>query len=136
MKSILKFSVALVFFSVQSRCLYAQNVVDSVVVDMSLDIKKGKPYGSHKVPVRGVAVPTVILYNTIGILTFIAEDDRTPAAYSIYDENGTSVMSGILLYDENGMYRVGVQPLAFGNYMLQLEVQNIFYVGAFSKKED
>lgn len=136
MKTILKCAVALALIGTQCMPMSAQNVVDSTLIDMSLLPIARPRTGAERAPARGVVVPTVIQYKTTEALKFVADEDCAPITYTIYNEDSVAVLSGTLLFDENGECTVSIRSLAAGNYRLQLEIRNRLYVGLFCKEEE
>ena len=133
MKKLFKYAVAIALFCFSGSSLFAQNTRDTVVI-------KGGPVVDCGVPVRHspahVLVPVVVQDNLAGLLSFSIDGDCAPIPYSIYDENDNIVLSGTLIFDDNGECSVSVGSLTSGTYRLQLEIGSFVFSGTFYREEE
>lgn len=136
MEKFVKQIALLAIFLLHSSLAWCQDNVDTVIVKPMGGPILGVGGTARRAPARGVVVPTVIQYKTTEALKFVADEDCAPIPYTIYNEDSVAVLSGTLLFDENGECTVSIRSLAAGNYRLQLEIRNRLYVGLFCKEEE
>ncbi|MBO4642375.1 MAG: hypothetical protein J5661_05920 [Bacteroidaceae bacterium] len=108
--------------------------LDEVVDSLGHD-GDGDGLGGHRGPIAGAVVPTVY-YNSGNDELSFETIDEVSFSYYIMDEDDNTLMSGQLSLYENDSTNVSLSSLSPGCYSVIIELNNVYYIGYFTKEDD